>query len=85
MIQNKATTPRLELTVDSKMWFGFEVFMKSHWGVDWKYFSHATTPLGALDVALQVMYVWTVNPELAESFAKRVASDIPTAFNELPQ
>ena len=79
-------TPKLELTLDDKMWFEFEAETNSHWGPEWKYFAHDSTCQDALDVALRIMYaVWTVNPDLAESFASRVYRDIPTAFNEIQQ
>lgn len=84
---NILKTPKLELTLDDKMWFEFEVeTTDGNWGPEWKYAGCASTYQGALDAALRIVYaVWTVNPELAESFASRVCRDIPTAFNEIPR
>lgn len=83
---NVLKTPKLELTLDDDMWFEFEAEVNSYEGPEWKYFGCASTYQGALDAALRIVYaVWTVNPDLAESFASRVCRDIPTAFNEIPR
>ena len=80
IVHNVLVTEDFTLTLDSKMLLEAETYPISVAG---ECFALTTTPEDALDVALRIAYaVWTVHPELAESFAQRLARDLPKAFNE---